>query len=94
MAHKKGTSHTDQLHRMSRIEGQVRGIAKMIEEQRYCIDIVTQIKAIRSALNSVEKKIVAEHMHHCLESAIHSKNSNESRKMVDEIIGILEATGK
>ena len=59
---KQGTCHGDQLKSLNRIEGQVRGIAGMIEEQRYCVDILQQIKAVKSALGSVERKIIDSHL--------------------------------
>lgn len=94
MKDKKGTSHSTQLHRLNRIEGQVRGIARMIEEQRYCVDILTQIKAIRSALSSVEGKIIEEHLNHCVYKAIESKNRRETDEMITEIKDLLKATSK
>ena len=66
MKEKKGASHLDQLKRLNRIEGQVRGVAKMIEEQRYCTDILTQLRAIKSAVASTEVKVIEQHMKHCL----------------------------
>ena len=53
--------------RLKRIEGQVRGIARMIEEDRYCIDILTQIRAVRAALRSVEDEVLKDHVEHCVE---------------------------
>jgi DNA-binding FrmR family transcriptional regulator len=55
------------LKRLGRIEGQVRGLARMIEEDRYCIDVVTQISAVRAALRRVEEEILREHVSHCVE---------------------------
>jgi CsoR family transcriptional regulator, copper-sensing transcriptional repressor len=56
--------------RLSRIEGQVRGLARMVEDDRYCIDIVTQIAAVRAALRRVEEEILRDHIGHCVEHAI------------------------
>lgn len=89
---KKGAEHTDQLKRLNRIEGQVRGISKMIEEGRYCIDILTQMKAIKSAMASVESKIVEQHLNHCVTKALAGKNRSESEKMIEEIVGVLNST--
>ena len=58
--------------RLNRIEGQVRGLAKMVDEDRYCIDIVTQISAVRSSLRRVEEEILKDHVAHCVEHAIRS----------------------
>ena len=89
---KKGTGHTDQLKRLNRIEGQVRGISKMIEDERYCIDILTQMKAIKSAMASVESKIIEQHLSHCVKAAIAGKNRSESDKMIEEILGVLSSS--
>jgi DNA-binding FrmR family transcriptional regulator len=83
--HHKGAS----LKRLSRIEGQVRGLARMVEEDRYCIDIVTQISAVRAALRRVEEEILREHIAHCVEHAIESGNAAEQRKKVAELMEVL-----
>ncbi|MBN22451.1 MAG: hypothetical protein CL678_14300 [Bdellovibrionaceae bacterium] len=90
MKKKKGTSHSSQISRLNRIEGQVRGLSKMVEEGRYCIDIVTQMKAIRSALNAVEANIINEHLNHCLTKAMSSKNKSETSEMLNEIKMLLK----
>ena len=94
MREKKGTSHTDQLKRLNRIEGQVRGVAKMIEDQRYCTDILTQLRAIKSAIASVEVKVVEQHMKHCLKKALSTNDQVESHEIVNEIIGLLQTSLK
>jgi DNA-binding FrmR family transcriptional regulator len=58
------------LRRLNRIEGQVRGLARMVEEDRYCIDIVTQISAVRAALRRAEEEVLRDHVAHCVEGAI------------------------
>ena len=60
------------LKRLNRIEGQVRGLARMVEDDRYCIDIVTQIGAVRAALRRVEEEVLREHVAHCVHHAIAS----------------------
>ena len=75
--------------RLSRIEGQVRGLARMVEENRYCIDIVTQISAVRAALARVEEEILRDHVAHCVEGAIASGNAAEQRKKVAELMDVL-----
>ena len=82
-------SKTSTLKRLSRIEGQVRGIAKMVDEDRYCIDIVTQISAVRAALRRAEEEILKDHVGHCVEHAIASGNKHEQRKKVAELIEVL-----
>ena len=76
------------LKRLGRIEGQVRGLARMLEEDRYCIDIVTQISAVRAALRKVEEEILRDHVGHCVEHAIASGNKSEQRKKVAELMDV------
>lgn len=75
--------------RLSRIEGQVRGIARMVEEDRYCIDVVTQISAVRAALKRVEEEILKDHVGHCVEHAIQSGDKDEQRQKVAELVDVL-----
>jgi CsoR family transcriptional regulator, copper-sensing transcriptional repressor len=77
------------LRRLSRIEGQVRGLARMVEGDRYCIDIVTQISAVRAALRRAEEEILADHVAHCVDHAIASGNKREQRRKVSELIEVL-----
>ncbi len=76
----------DCLTRLSRIEGQVRGVSKMIEEDRYCIDILTQIRAIRAALGKVETEILKNHADHCIADAVSSGSEDEQKKKFNELI--------
>jgi len=82
------------LKRLSRIEGQVRGLARMVEEDRYCIDVVTQISAVRAALRRVEDEVMREHISHCVEHAIVSGNAAEQRKKVAELMDVLSRTSR
>ena len=77
------------LNRLNRIEGQVRGITRMVEENRYCIDVLTQIQAVRAALARVESEMLKNHLHHCIEGAIVSGNAGEQRKKAGELIELL-----
>lgn len=77
------------LNRMRRIEGQVRGVAAMMEEDRYCIDVLTQLRAVRAALARVETEMLKNHMHHCIEGAIVSGSAREQRKKAGELIDLL-----
>lgn len=78
---KDGKEYKDLLHRLNRIEGQVRGIKKMLEEDRYCVDILTQVSAISCALNSFNKKLLAQHIKSCVVSDIRAGND----EVVDEL---------
>ena len=82
------------LDRLSRLEGQVRGIAKMVEADRYCMDILAQTAAIRSAVLGVEKLVLENHTQHCVEAAIASGNPEEQRAKFDELIGLLQKASK
>ena len=83
---------TSVLNRLQRIEGQVRGLARMVEEDRYCIDIVTQISAVRAALRRVEEEILRDHVAHCVEHAIASGDQADQRRKVGELIDVLSRT--
>ncbi len=76
--------------RLNRIEGQVRGISRMVTEGRYCIDILTQLHAIRAALTKVETAILQEHLGKCIEGAITSGDAVDQRAKVNELIQLLE----
>ncbi len=83
-------NRTRLLNRLSRIEGQVRGVARMVEADRYCIDVMTQIRAVRAALAKVEAEILKGHLDHCIESAIVSGDQGEQRRKAAELIALLE----
>jgi CsoR family transcriptional regulator, copper-sensing transcriptional repressor len=85
---------TSVLKRLQRIEGQVRGVTRMVDEDRYCIDVVTQVAAVRAALRAVEEEILRDHVGHCVEHAIASGNKTEQRKKVAELIDVLSRTGR
>ena len=82
------------LNRLNRIEGQVRGVARMVEEERYCIDVLTQLQAVRAALARVETEMLKDHLGHCIEGAIVSGNKDEQRKKATELIQLLERTNR
>lgn len=77
------------LKRLSRIEGQVRGLARMVEDDRYCIDVVTQITAVRAALRKVEEEVLRDHVAHCVEHAIASGDKAEQRAKVAELMDVV-----
>jgi CsoR family transcriptional regulator, copper-sensing transcriptional repressor len=78
------------LQRLARIEGQVRGVAKMVEQERYCIDILNQVMAIRVALSQVEILILQDHADNCVEDAIASSDPEEQRRKFRELIEVFE----
>lgn len=80
--------------RLGRIEGQVRGISRMMEEGRYCIDIVTQISAVRAALRRVEEEVLKDHVAHCVEHAIASGNKTDQRQKIAELMDVIQRSGR
>ena len=83
------TTHEDQLQFLKKIEGQVRGIQKMIEEKRYCVDIMTQLHSIIGALYRVENEIFRKHIDGCVVSALKGKSETEKQKKIHEIIKLI-----
>jgi len=77
------------MKRLKRIEGQIRGLARMVEDDRYCIDIVTQISAARAALRRAEEEILRDHVGHCVEHAIASGDKDDQREKIAEIMSVL-----
>ena len=82
------------LKRLARIEGQVRGLARMVEDDRYCIDVVTQISAVRAALRRAEEVILRDHVAHCVEHAIASGDRDDQRQKIAEIMDVLGRTDR
>lgn len=78
------------LNALKRIEGQVRGVGGMVAEDRYCIDIVTQIEAIRAALARVEADLLRQHLHHCVHQAMSSKDGKERERVIEELVGVFK----
>jgi DNA-binding FrmR family transcriptional regulator len=77
------------LKRLSRIAGQVRGLGRMVEEDRYCIDVVTQISAVRAALRRAEEEILRDHVAHCVEHAIAGGDKKDQRRKIAELMDVL-----
>jgi DNA-binding FrmR family transcriptional regulator len=82
------------LKRFNRIEGQVRGIAGMIEKDRYCIEVVTQISAVRAALRRAEEEILRDHVATCVEHAVTTGDKAEQRKKVAELMAVVGRASK
>ena len=84
----KDTSHQNQIPNLRRIEGQIKGIQTMVEGNQYCIDILNQIKAAKSALSSVENKILNKHIEECIENSLSSdKQLNDN---IEELMKVLK----
>ena len=84
------TTHDETLHRLRRIAGQVQGIQRMIDERKYCIDILTQIQAARSALRAVELQILKKHVDHCVRDAFASGSPAEADQKMEELLQVLK----
>jgi DNA-binding FrmR family transcriptional regulator len=77
------------LNRLNRALGQVQGIARMIEQDRYCIDVVTQIQAVRAALIRVEAEMMRDHISHCVKSAMEGDDRDDQQRKLDELVSVL-----
>lgn len=77
------------IKRLRRIEGQVRGLQRMVEEDRYCADIITQVASVQEALRGVARALMRNHLHHCAAHALHSGSAEEQRAMYDELLDLV-----
>jgi CsoR family transcriptional regulator, copper-sensing transcriptional repressor len=82
------------LKRLARAEGQVRGIARMVEEDRYCIEILTQLAAVDTALESVALEILEDHVKHCVAGALASGDETDAENKIDELVGAVRRFAK
>jgi DNA-binding FrmR family transcriptional regulator len=82
------------LNRLNRIEGRVRGIVCMVGEDRYCIDVLTQLRAVQAALSRVETEMLKDHLETCVQGAIVGGDADRRRKMAAELIALLERTAR
>lgn len=90
----KGANHKNLKNRINRIEGQIKGINTMIESEKYCIDILTQIKAIKSALTGLGNEILENHLNHCVKDAIASGSQKKAEQKLEEIMDLIRRNGK
>lgn len=81
--------HHDQLKRLARVRGQIDGIVRMIEEDRYCVDILVQLRAVHAALRKVEESILRGHVEHCVAGALKAADPDEGREKLDELFHVL-----
>ena len=87
---KQTTTHLDEIVPLKRIEGQIRGIQKMIEEKRYCIDILTQLSSIAGAVRRVEENILNRHLRGCVRDSFTKGNREDKAQKIDEVIDVLQ----
>ena len=88
------TTHSENIARLSRVEGQIKGVKRMVDDGEYCIDIITQIQAARSALQSVSKIILEKHLKHCVADALVSADENAVNEKLEEIMTVIKRMGK
>jgi len=86
--------NTDVLARLKNIEGHVRGVERMVEQEEYCIDIIRQIQAIQSALNKVSSQVLENHLNSCLITAVRGDNIEERERVLKEIGEVFDAATK
>ena len=86
---KQLTTHEGQLVFLKRIEGQIRGVQKMIEEERYCVDILTQLHSVIGAILRVEDKIFRKHLEGCVTKALKGRSEVEKQKKMDEVMTLI-----
>ena len=84
----------DLRQRLARIEGQVRGVARMVDDERYCIDILTQLAAVQTALEAVGLKVLDEHVRHCVTRALTSGDAAEAETKTDELLAAVRRFAK
>ena len=82
------------LQRLKTVEGHIRGIERMVEEDAYCIDVIRQIQAVQAALNKISTIILDEHLNSCLITAVRGDDPNERERVLDEISDVFEAMNK
>ena len=81
--------HSDTLSALRRIEGQVRGVQRMVDEKKYCVDILNQIAAVKGALGTVEKNILERHFQHCVKTAMNSQSEADTSEKISEIMDLI-----
>lgn len=86
--------HEGVLRRLKTVEGHIRGIERMVEEEAYCIDIIRQIQAVQAALNKVSTQVLEEHLNSCLITAVRGEDADERERVLREIATVFEAASK
>jgi DNA-binding FrmR family transcriptional regulator len=83
------TTHPSQMARLNRIEGQVRGIKKMVEDKRYCVDILIQLRSVIGALQKVQENIFQHHIESCVHDSLHGDNKTDKEAKIEEILKLI-----
>jgi len=87
-------NHLDNIQRLKTVEGHIRGIQRMLEEDKYCIDVIRQIQAVQSALNKISANLLDGHLNSCLLTAIQGEDPNDRTRVLNEIIEVFETANK
>jgi CsoR family transcriptional regulator, copper-sensing transcriptional repressor len=82
------------IRRLQSVEGHVRGIQRMVEDDKYCIDVIKQIGAVQAALGKVQEIVLDQHLHSCVTTAIRSDDAERREAVIDEILGVFSVTNK
>jgi len=88
--HKQHPDHKKESIRLKRVNGQITGIIKMIEDRKYCPDILIQVRAAKAALQAVEQGILKTHLDSCVSEAIHNKDEKKAKEKISELIQLIE----
>ncbi len=86
--------HTENIQRLKTIEGHIRGIQRMLENDQYCIDVIRQIQAVQSALNKISARILDGHLNTCLLNAIQGDDPEERQRVLNEITEVFQTANK
>jgi CsoR family transcriptional regulator, copper-sensing transcriptional repressor len=86
--------HDEAEKRLKNVEGHLRGIERMLDENAYCIDVIRQIQAVQAALNKISAMILEEHLNSCVITAIRGENAAERERVLKEITGVFDAANK
>jgi DNA-binding FrmR family transcriptional regulator len=84
-----GKEKNDLLIRLKKIEGQVKGIQRMINEDKYCVDILTQVAAVRGALKKVGLKVLDDHIHGCVQTVMKGDDLEKNKEIIDELMDVM-----
>jgi DNA-binding FrmR family transcriptional regulator len=93
-AHAGDPRTDDILRRLRSVEGHIRGVERMVQDDAYCMDVLNQVLAVQRALKKVSAMVLDRHLHTCATSAIRGEDVKERERVIEEILGLFEATGK
>lgn len=86
--------HSAQTRRIARVRGQLEGVTRMIDERRYCVDILTQLRAARAALRAIEDGVLRTHVQHCVKDTLEAGDPEAAQARVEELVEVLTRYGR